>query len=444
MQKRSDNTPSAPEAECAVLGACILGGRDTVGEVIEIIAADDFYDLRHGDIMRAIMRITSDGLPLDMVQLKQRLADTGLLNRVGGLEYLIMLAESTPHTASATYHAKIVREKAMARRLIGMAGDILARAEDSSFPVAEQIAQAEQAIFALSDNNVTASQPRGIGEELDIRFDELATMETGQKQKGVRTGYYELDDMLGGMQAGDMVIVAARPSMGKTSWALGAALHAAMHGTPTLVFSLEMSREQIADRLLSMEARVQLHRIRRRTVTPEDMDKLAAALGRIKDAPLVIDDAPLTPETMRSRARKVAAKHHIGLIVLDYIGLVRSPRAENRRDEIGQISRAVKAMAKELRVPVMALSQLNRSNESREGRRPRMSDLRDSGDLEQDADVVVLIHREDYYTLKDDPHAIPTFMADIDVAKQRNGPVGVVQLRFDNETATFQNLATGM
>jgi len=432
--------PHALEAECALLGSLILDWR-VCGEVIQVIKnAEDLYKPAHAAIYETLIELYDQVQSIDMVQLKQRLDDKGQLDQVGGLDYLIELAESVPSAASAVYYANIVREKAALRRLIESAGTILDDCYNSSEPVGDLLDKAERAIFEIAESKST-SDAAELGELLQETYDHLQSDE-GMKT-GLQTGFMELDEMTNGLQPGEMIIVAARPSMGKTAFALNIAEHiAASTKQACAVFSLEMSRQQLAQRLLCSRSGVDSHKLRRNILTQDDFGKLALTVGELSEAPLYIDDTPgLTLLGLRAKARRLAARHGIKAIMIDYLQLMSAPGSESRQQEVSNLSRGIKALARELDVPVICLSQLNRAAEQREGHRPRMSDLRESGSIEQDADVVMMLHREDYFHKGEDDYE-DTNTAEVIMTKQRNGPTGTVKLHFHGATTRFHNLAT--
>ena len=432
--------PQAIEAECALLGSVILDWR-VCGEVIQILkGADDLYKPAHAAIYETLIELYDQVQSIDMVQLKQRLDDKGQLEQVGGLDYLIELAESVPSAASAVYYANIVREKAALRRLIESAGTILDDCYNSSEPVGDLLDKAERAIFEIAESK-TGSDVAELGELLQETYDNLQSDEG--MRSGLETGFLELDEMTNGLQPGEMIIVAARPSMGKTALALNMAEHvAATTRQACVVFSLEMSRQQLAQRLLCSRSGVDSHKLRRNMLTQDDFGKLALTVGELSEAPLFIDDTPgLTLLGLRAKARRLAARHDIKAVFVDYLQLMSAPGAESRQQEVSNLSRGIKALARELSVPVICLSQLNRAAEQREGHRPRMSDLRESGSIEQDADVVMMLHREDYFHRGEDDYE-ETNTAEVILTKQRNGPTGTVKLHFHGSTTRFHNLAT--
>ncbi len=436
--------PHSVENECALLGAMILDWRVS-GDVLQIIQGpEDFYLEKNGHVYRVLVEMYDKVQVIELPQLKQKLQDLGLLEGIGGVEYLIELAESVPSAVSAEHYARIVREKAILRRLIDAAGRILATAYTTADPVTTQLDVAEQEIFKLAETGAS-EEASGLGELLHELHDQIAArVDEGRVITGIETGYYELDEMTSGLQKGEMIIIAARPSMGKTALALNIAEHIALNQRQAVaIFSLEMSRQQLAQRLLCSLSGVDSHKLRRNMLNPDDFNDLQKTIGGLADAPMFIDDTPgLTPLTMRAKARRLASQHDIQAVIVDYLQLMTSHGSESRQQEVSTISREIKALARELSVPVICLSQLNRSPEAREGHKPRMSDLRESGSIEQDADVVMMLHREDYYHRGEEDYT-ENHQAELIITKQRNGPTGTVKLQFHGPTTRFNNLAAG-
>ena len=432
--------PCALEVECALLGAMILDAR-VIGDVVQIMASsDDFFHPRHRPIYEVLVEMYDRNHKIEMPQVKQRLDDMGVLDQVGGVAYLLNLAESVPSAVSAPHYAKIVREKAVLRSLIDAAAAILANAYTSADPVETQLDVAEQSIFRLAESRV-GNDAAELKVLLQETYERLQSHD-GASITGLETGFADLDEKTSGIQDGDMVILAARPSMGKTALALNIAEHIAAHNKlPVAFFSLEMSRQQLAQRLLCSTSGVDSHRLRRNMLSHDDFDRLAMTAGSLSETPMYIDDTPgLTPLILRAKARRLAARHGIKAVFIDYLQLMSNPGAESRQQEVSTISREIKALARELTVPVVCLSQLNRSPESREGHRPRMSDLRESGSIEQDADLVMMLHREDYYHHGEEDYD-ESRTAELIIVKQRNGPTGTVRLHFDAKSTKFNNLA---
>ncbi len=439
--------PHSLEAEMALVGSMILDSR-VIGDVVQVVSeAADFYKPAHGAIFQVLIEAFDRNEPVDLALLNERLRDKGLLDSVGGLPYLLELAESVPSAASAPYYARIVRDKSVLRRLIDAAGGILYDAHASGESADNIVDRAEQEIFRIAETR-TSTEATDLGHLVQEIYDQLAARHgQGQVVTGMETGFFEMDDMTSGLQRGEMIIVAGRPSMGKTAFAISIAEHMAVtKKQPVAIFSLEMSRQQLAQRLLCSRSGVDSQRVRRNMIREEEFHTLVMAVGELAESPLLIDDTPgLTMLQLRAKARRMAARNDIKAIVIDYLQLMSFPQAESRQQEVSELSRGIKALARELSVPVICLSQLNRSPEAREGHKPRMSDLRESGAIEQDADVVMLLHREEYYHDDDwkAQHPEECGIAEVIIAKQRNGPVGTVKLQFNASTTKFNNLASG-
>ena len=439
--------PQAPEAEMALLGSMVLDYQ-VIGEVVQLVnGADDFAAARNGAVYQALVDLYDHNQSVDLVQLKQWLDDRDMLEQVGGVDYLIEVAESVPHPTSAPYYARIVRDKALIRRLIAVAGQILQDAHTSSESAAEILDASEKAIFMLRDdgNRDEASRLKDLLQEL---YAQLESRE-GQFLTGLDSGFTQLNEMTSGLQASEMIIIAGRPSMGKTAVALNIAEYVAVTlNQPVAFFSLEMSKQQLAQRLLCSRSGIDSHKLRCNRLSGEDFAHLAHTMGQLNEAPLFIDDTPgMSLLALRAKARRMATRHDVKVIFVDYMQLMSAPGSESRQQEVSSISRGIKALARELNVPVVCLSQLNRSPEGREDHRPRMSDLRESGSIEQDADVVMMLHREEYYHnanpqwAEENPDKVG--VSEVILAKQRNGPTGVVKLQFNASTTRFNNLAPG-
>ncbi len=431
--------PQSLEAEESVLGGALLDNT-AIDRVLEFVRPDDFYREAHRRIFRAMLALAERNEPVDLVTLAETLRQRGELQDVGGAAYLAELAERVPTAANVAHYARIVREKAILRSLISTATEIVSKGYEDSRDVKELLDRAEQSIFAISEREVKPAF---------VRMDALMTdtfkiVEKLHQQKqavtGVTTGYADLDRITAGLQPSDLVIIAARPSMGKTAFVLNIAANASLRGsTGVAVFSLEMSKEQLALRMLCAEARVDLSRVRTGHLAPGELGELAQAAHVLISTPIYIDDTPaITVLELRAKARRLwrDPNSKLGLIVVDYLQLMRSSEGKDSREqEISEISRSLKALAKELQVPVIALSQLNRQVENRTPPVPRLSDLRESGAIEQDADVIMFIYRDEAYNEDSDRKGI----ADIIIAKQRNGPVGKVELAFLREYTRFEN-----
>jgi replicative DNA helicase len=380
--------------------------------------------------------------PCDLITLSSILKDQKHLDNVGGAAYLASLVDNVPSAANIAYYSKIVKEKAILRHLIGTATEILTNSYDTGAEVDDVLDKAEHAIFEISENKI---RPAFYPIKSIIK-DSFKTIEKLYERKelitGVPTGFEKIDDLTSGLQKSDLIIVAGRPSMGKTAFALNIAQSAATEtGIPVAIFSLEMSKEQLALRMLSSEARVDSQRLRKGFLGETDWPKLTTAAGRLSEAPLFIDDTPaITVLEMKAKARRLKAESDLGLIILDYLQLMRSGSfKDSREQEISEISRSLKALAKELSVPIIALSQLNRKVEDRTNRRPQMADLRESGAIEQDADVIAFIYRDEVYNKSEDNPE--KGIAEVIIGKQRNGPTGTVKLAFLEKFTCFENLA---
>jgi replicative DNA helicase len=434
--------PYSPEAEQAVLGAMLLDA-DAALRAAETLEDWMFYREGHRRLFRVMIGMTRHGGVVDPITLKEELERKGELDAAGGVEYLSYLLDAVPTAANFDYHAKIVRDKALLRRLVEVGTQIVQEAFDGKRLAAEVLDAAERKIFEVAEHRTAVGFER-LKKLLWPTMERIESLHgAGQTITGVASGFKDLDERTAGFQPSDLVIVAARPAMGKTAFCLNVAQHAAIeHSTGVAIFSLEMSREGIVQRLLTSEARVDAHRLRSGTLRDADYKLLAGAAGILSSAPIWIDDsASLTPLELRSKARRIKAEQDIGLIMVDYLQLMREPEySENRVQEISAISRSLKALAKELHVPVIALSQLSRAPEQRggEGRRPQLSDLRESGAIEQDADVVLFIYRAEMYAKPEERDEVAG-QAEVIIGKQRNGPTGMVKLFFHNQYTRFDN-----
>lgn len=438
-------TPRLPpqhiQAEQSVIGGLLLDN-SAFDKVADKLVPDDFYRIEHRLIYEAITKLSEDGKPADVVTVSEHLAQLGKLDRVGGLTYLGTLSNNTPSAANIVAYADIVHEQAVLRSLIAIANEIAAFAhKPDGRSAADLLDHAEERILETTDRSSRQSGPRPmrgiLGEAVD-RIDVMSRSES--PYTGTATGYTALDDMTSGFQGGDLIIIAGRPSLGKTSLAMGIAEYVAVgQKQPVAVFSMEMSGTQLVNRLLSSLGRIDGNRIRTGKLNDDDWPRLTSAVQIMQDAPLFVDDTPgLTPTELRSRSRRLNHEHGLKLIVLDYIQLMQSSGGadENRATEVSNISRSLKALAKELNVPIVVLSQLNRTVEQRGDKRPVMSDLRESGALEQDADVILFIYRDEVYNKQSELKGY----ADILIGKQRNGPIGEVRLKFYGEFTRFDNL----
>jgi len=434
--------PQHIEAEESIISA-ILIDNNMLLDVIEILAPQDFYRTAHQKIYTAIIDLFDKTEPIDLVTLTNRLKEKGQLEEIGGASYLSRLVDTVPLAVNAPHYAKIVHDKASLRRLIEKANAIVKRCFKEEGNADEVIDFAESAIFEITENkSQQAFYP--ISKIIPGNIDSLEELQGNRSLvTGVPTGFSQLDNLTSGFQNSDLIILAARPSMGKTALALNIARHAAVDaGIPVAIFSLEMSKEQLSLRMLCSEARMDSSRLRGGFISMEDWGRLTDAASILTQSPIFIDDsASLTAMDIRAKARRLKMDKNIGLIVIDYLQLMQGRVGAERRDlEISEISRSLKALAKELQLPVLALSQLNRMLEQRTDKRPRLSDLRESGALEQDADVVAFIYRDEVYNKEEDNPRRGT--AEILLSKQRNGPTGDVYLAFLNAFTRFENLAS--
>lgn len=435
------SAPWSNEAEQAVLGAMLLD-QDAALRAAELIGDAMFYREAHRRLFRAMIALTERRVVIDHVTLRDELMRRGELDAAGGLDYLAELVDSTPTAANLEFHARIVKDKAVLRSLIEASTQIITEAYDQRDSAADLLDRAEGRIFQISQQRGSEGFTR-IKEMLWPAMERIETLQkSGKAITGVPSGFAGLDELTSGFQGSELVIIAARPSMGKTAFVLNIATNAAMEGHGVAVFSLEMSKESLVQRMLTAEARVDSQRVRRGMLRDTDFTHLARAAGVLQSCKLWIDDTPsLSLLEMRSKARRLKVENDVRMIVVDYLQLMRSPEyAENRVQEISDISRSLKGLARELAVPVVALSQLSRASEQRGGeRRPILSDLRDSGAIEQDADLVIFIHRPEYYDREDETKR---GLAEIMLSKNRNGPTGEVELRFNREYTRFDNLSS--
>jgi replicative DNA helicase len=435
--------PHNLEAERSVLGAILLHN-DAFNTAAEVIDASDFFRDAHRRIFDKMVRLQERGDAIDLVTLKEELTRSSELDEVGGPAYISALVDGVPRSTNVEHYARIIKEKSTLRNLIYSANKILANAYEAEEEADTILDQAESAIFAIADKKIRD----GFVSLKDLAESSLDTIEKLASRKelitGVPTGFTDLDEMTSGLQPSDIVIVAARPSMGKTSLVLNMAQHVGTKTDMTVgIFSLEMSKEQLFLRMLTGEARIDAHRLRGGFLGERDWGKLSQALGTLSEAKIFIDDTPsIGVLEMRAKCRRLQAEHGLHMVIIDYVQLMQGRgRFENRTLELASISRSLKGLAKELHVPVVVLSQLSRASEQRSDHRPQLSDLRESGALEQDADVVVFIYREDQYADKNAPPTEATGTAELIIAKQRNGPTGVVKLAFIREFTRFENLA---
>ncbi len=434
--------PQNLEAEESLLSA-ILVDNSTLLDIIEILSPEDFYKTAHRLVFSAIAELFTRNEPVDLVTLANILKEKGKLEEIGGAGYLARLVDTVPLAINAQYYARIVHDKAALRRLIERTNQIARRCFEDRGEVDDIIDFAETAIFEVSERKHRQSF-HPISRIIEKNIDALEERQ-GNKAliTGVPSGFSDLDALTSGLQPSDLVILAARPSMGKTAFALNIARNAAVdHGTPVAVFSLEMSKEQLSMRMLCSEARVDSSRLRSGFFSQEDWVRLTDAAGTLSDAPVFIDDSPnISATEIRAKSRRLKLDKGLGLVIIDYLQLMKAPISSERRDlEISEISRSLKALAKELDIPVLALSQLNRRLEERSDKRPQLSDLRESGALEQDADVVAFIYRDEVYNKdENNPHR---GTAEILLKKQRNGPTGEIKLKFFDAFTRFDNLSS--
>jgi len=451
--------PHSPEAEMALLGSMILDPQ-RIGEVLSMVARpEDFYTPRNGAIFAALLEVYERHQSGDLVEITDALRGKDTLDDIGGPEYLVQLAESVPSAVNAVHYAKVVSDKAKLRRLIEAAGEVMYDAYHAGDlgpdSTTEVLDRAEMAVFKIAQED-EKSDPQKLSDLLQVELDRLEAVE-GKGISGLATGFEELDKILAGLQAGEMIIVAGRPSMGKSALALNLAEQISLGGktpwtpaagppAPVGVFSLEMSKASVTQRLLSAYSGFDSHRMRTGALNQREFSEVMRHAATLAEAPIYIDDSPnLTVLALRARARRMVAHYHVKALMVDYLQLLTAPAVakESRQVEVSAISRGIKALARELSIPVICLAQLNRGAEAREGNRPRMSDLRESGSIEQDADVVILIHREDYYHQNDEDWKADNQdkigITELIIAKQRNGPTGAVHLRWDPKTTRFKN-----
>jgi replicative DNA helicase len=433
--------PQNAEAEASLLGALLIDS-DAVVKIADSLSAFDFYDKRHERIYAAVMELYEQHRAIDVLTLSDQLKNTGYLDSIGGPSYLTELTNFVPTAAHVEQYADIVAQKSIRRRLIAASKEITGLGYDESKELRELIEEAETRLFEVSQQHVS-QDVISLETILADSFDRLDDLHKDKdKIRGVPTGFKDLDNILAGFQKSDLVILAARPSMGKTALALNFAHNIAVQAQqPVLIFSLEMSKEQLVDRLLSMESGVDAWALRTGNLTDTDFEKIGQAMGTLSEAQIFIDDSPgITISDLRTKARREAHKRPLGLIIVDYLQLMsghsRFGNDGNRVQEISEISRGLKGVARELNVPILALSQLSRSVESRSPQIPQLADLRESGSIEQDADVVAFIYREEYYN----PDTDRKKLTDIFIKKHRNGPINNVELYFENEKQRFRSI----
>jgi replicative DNA helicase len=435
--------PHASQAEIGLLG-CLLVSPSSIDKVADLLQPQDFYHPEHPPIFEAMLDLANQNKPCDALIVADHLKSKKKLKAVGGESYLFKLADGIATASNIVHYANIIREHAMRRRCIQASHEMMKMAQSQGEESADQLLeQLESKIFSLRSGSERNEDPQNINRCLAIASDKIDLLhQSGDSITGLETGFKELNNLTAGLQPGDLFIVAGRPSMGKTVFGVNLAEHAALsQKKPVLIFSLEMPTESITMRMLSSLGRINQHRIRTGKLNDNDWPKLTSAISMLSNAPLFIDDTPaLTPSELRAKARRISRQHgNLGLIVVDYLQLMRiADTKENRTMEISEISRTLKALAKEMKCPVVACSQLNRSLEQRQDKRPMMSDLRESGAIEQDADVIAFIYRDEVYN----ENSADKGLAEIIIAKHRNGPIGKIKLAFLGEFTRFDNYAS--
>jgi len=435
--------PHSTDAEVAVIGAMLVD-KEAVSKVVEVLDADCFYHDKHILIFKAMMAMFERGVTIDLVSLTDQLQREGSLDRVGGMFALTEISIRTVSAANVEHHARIVLERYLKRQLIKVASDIIGNCYDDTTDALDEVDRAEQRIFEVAEKRLRRSYS-GMKKLTTDAIEKIMAMRDGDGDgvTGVPTGFTQLDQLLSGLQPSDLIIVAARPSMGKTAFALSIAREASRRGKAVGLFSLEMSAQQLVLRLISADAQVGLQNLRSGRLSDVQMHEVLTRVDNLMKAPIFIDDsAALSPVEFRAKCRRMKMEHKIDVIIVDYLQLMHAPKAESREREISVISHTLKAVAKEMQVPIIALSQLNRTLESRADKRPMLSDLRESGSIEQDADVVMFIHRPEYYKIAtfEDGRSTEN-IAEIIVGKQRNGPTGDIRLFYQKELAAFHDLA---
>ncbi len=432
--------PNSIQAEACVLGSMMLDAQ-AIDLVVELLCAEQFYRPAHQLIFKVLLEMHQHSQAVDLVTVREELQQRNQLETIGGVEYLVALAEGVPSAANVEYYAKTARDKAMLRELISATGQINQEAYTSHDEATSVVDRAEQRIFQIAQQHI-GDESVSLRDVLESAFEQLQDLD-GSQLTGLGSGYDSLDGLTCGFQPGEMIILAARPSMGKTSMLLNIAEHmAVVDKVPVALYSMEMSGRQLALRFLASHARFDLKQLRRGLISDEQWTNLQIAADDLNDAPLMIDDSPIvTILQLRARARRLVAQHGVKCILIDYLQLMTyTGSANSRQEQITEISRGIKALARELEIPVITAAQLNRGPADRPTHRPRMSDLRESGSLEQDADVVMLLHNEDYFH-RGEPDYMPTNLTELIIAKQRNGPTGVVNLMFHPAYTCFVQMA---
>lgn len=433
--------PQNLDAEESLLGGLLVDS-ESMNKIVDIISPDDFYREAHTKIYNVMLGLYEQNDAIDIITVSSAARDKGIIDAIGGVTYLNTLVDLMPSAANIAQYARLIREKALLRNLMSVATEIIEKGYDLDVSADTYIDDAEKMIFQIAEKKLKPS----FFSVKDIVMDNIKTIERLYEKKesvtGVATGFTELDKLTSGFQRSDLIVAAGRPGMGKTALCMNIAQHVAMSRekiVPVGIFSMEMSKEQLVTRLLSSESEVEHSKLRTGTLASSEWPKLALAAGKLSEAQIFIDDSPsLTVLELRARARRLRKEHGLGLIIVDYLQLMRGRMALNSREqEISEISRFLKALAKELDIPVIAISQLNRMLEQREDKRPRLSDLRESGAIEQDADVVLFVYRDEKYNKEKESNK---GIAEIIIGKQRNGPTGTIELAFVDRIATFKNL----
>ncbi len=435
--------PQSPDAERSVLGA-MMQDEKALSQAAETLKAEDFFLSAHREIFSAALQVMRSGMAVDLVTLEAELMRRGTLTGIGGTEYLIDLGSMVPTTSNIRHYIRIVLEKSTLRQLAECGQNIRKDAIAQEDDLQTVLSRSEKSLFDIVMRRTGADSLEGIATIMQRTYALVSEYARNKDHiTGVPTGYYDLDNLLTGLHGGELILIGARPSMGKTSFAVNICTRAALKGHSVAIFSLEMPREQIALRMLCGDARVNMQNVRQGKLRDEEWVKLARSLGPLSRSGVYIDDtAGITPTQLRSRCRRLMMEHGLDLIVIDYLQLMSvDGRAESRQLEVSEISRSLKAIALELKVPLIACAQLSRANTQRADKKPVLSDLRDSGSIEQDADVVLFLHRDSYYTSNDEGE--DSNIAEVIIAKQRNGPLGVVRMAWNGEYTLFDNLAGG-
>src|SRR2546426_9895939 len=432
--------PHDLDAEVSVLGSILLDPL-SIAKVLQFLHPEDFYRENNGQVYRAALDLFAAGEPIDNVTLAAQLQTLGMLDRIGGRAALASMQSAVPTSANIEYYGRIIKEKAYKRRLISAGANIAGFGYDDGVEAEEAINQAQSLVFGVADDR----DQRELSKLYDLLGPAMERislqMESGQGVVGVPSGFHDLDRMTGGVKDSDLIIIAGRPSMGETAIALNVALHAALEAKKSIaIFSLEMSKEQLTERLLTEQAQIDAQRMHRGLLTEAEFDRVSNSLGPLGEAAIYIDDTPVMDElSLQLKARQAKMRHNIDMIVVDYLQLMhgRARGDDNRVQEVSAISRALKGLARELRIPVIAISQLSRAPEQRPDKRPILSDLRESGSIEQDSDLVMFLFRPEYYKSEERPG-----IAEVIVAKHRNGPTGMIELKFRRDHTRFYNLET--